>query len=169
MIFLTLGTQLPFDRLVEALDAWCAKTGRGAEVIAQVPDPGTGGGRGGYRPEHFTSIPHLAPAEHKARFAEADVVVSHAGMGTIITALSLAKPLIVMPRRADMGEHRNDHQLATARHFGTRPGVFVADTAVELARVLDRPAPLRSAGGLGDFADPALLEAVRAAILPKTG
>jgi len=111
MIFLTLGTQLPFDRLVAALDAWCAQSGCGGQVVAQIPDPGPGG----HRPRHFTATRWMAPAEYAATARAATVIVSHAGMGTIITALDLARPLIVMPRRADLGEHRNDHQIATAR------------------------------------------------------
>ncbi|MEL6218865.1 MAG: glycosyltransferase [Pseudomonadota bacterium] len=165
MIFLTLGTQLPFDRLVAALDAWCGETGRGAEVVAQVPEPGTGGGAGSYRPRNFTPVAHLPPAEHRAAFEAAEVVVSHAGMGTIITALSLSKPLIVMPRRADLREHRNDHQQATARHFGTRPGVFVAESAEALATLLADIPALATGKRLGAYAEPTLIEAVRAEIL----
>ena len=43
----------------------------------------------------------------------AAAIVAHAGMGTILTALETGKRLLVMPRRAALGEHRNDHQLAT--------------------------------------------------------
>lgn len=160
MIFLTLGTQLPFDRLVAALDAWCAQSGCGGQVVAQIPDPGPGG----HRPRHFTTTRWMAPADYAATARAATVIVSHAGMGTIITALDLARPLIVMPRRADLGEHRNDHQIATARRFADRPGLHVAETAPALAALLDRRHALKPGDGLAPHADPRLIAAVRAAI-----
>ena len=42
------------------------------------------------------------------------VVIAHDEMGSIITALEMGKPIVVMPRRAELGEHRNDHQVAAA-------------------------------------------------------
>ncbi len=56
----------------------------------------------------------------------ATAIVAHAGMGTILTALEMGKPLLVMPRRAALGEHRNDHQLATASRFAELGRVKVA-------------------------------------------
>ncbi|MEM1345650.1 MAG: glycosyltransferase, partial [Pseudomonadota bacterium] len=100
MIFLTLGTQLPFERLVRAVDAWAGA--RQAVVFAQIPDPG----EGGYVPRHMEWTARLAPEDFTRRCESAQVIVSHAGMGSIITALSLAKPLILMARRSALGEHR---------------------------------------------------------------
>lgn len=163
MIFLTLGTQLPFDRLVRAVDDWAAATGRGGDIYAQIPALGPDS----YAPQQFKTVAWLDPAEHRARAAEADVIVSHAGMGTIITALSLPRPIIVMPRRSGLGEHRNDHQLATAQRFGTRPGVTVVDTAEALAGALDRVSVAEAAplgAPLSPFAEPGLIDAVRGQI-----
>jgi UDP-N-acetylglucosamine transferase subunit ALG13 len=42
---------------------------------------------------------------------DADVVVCHAGVGTIMTALSFGRRPVVVPRRAARGEHVDDHQL----------------------------------------------------------
>ena len=64
-------------------------------------------------------------------------IVAHAGMGTILTALELGKPLLIMPRRAALGEHRNDHQLATAERFAAVDGVKVAFDETEFALKLD--------------------------------
>ena len=72
----------------------------------------------------------------------ADAIVAHAGMGTILTALELGKPLLVLPRRASLGEHRNEHQLATARRFADTGRLAVAFDESELAQRLDE-LPLR--------------------------
>ena len=118
MIFVTVGTQLPFDRLIAAVDAWAGETGVG-DVFAQI-------GPTAYVPRHIEFAQFIPPAECAQRMREADAIVAHAGMGTILNALQLGKPLLVMPRRASLGEHRNEHQSATARRFEELGSVAVA-------------------------------------------
>jgi UDP-N-acetylglucosamine transferase subunit ALG13 len=48
-------------------------------------------------------------------------------MGTILSAAELGKPVILMPRRAKFGEHRNDHQQDTAREMARLSNVTVAE------------------------------------------
>lgn len=135
MIFATVGTQLPFDRLLSALDDWAARH-PDCPVLAQT-------GSGTARFAHLTCQPHLDQAQFADRMAAARVVVAHAGMGTILQAAEAGKPLILMPRRAALGEHRNDHQLATAAEMAVLSNVTVVQDATELdaalARVLARP------------------------------
>ncbi len=130
MIFLTVGAQMPFDRLVRAVDAWAARGGNGG-VFAQI-------GRGGYRPAHLRYVELLDPRAFRAALAGATAVISHAGMGTIINALELGKPILVMPRRGDLAETRNDHQLATAQRFRELTLVEVALDEAELPSRLDQ-------------------------------
>ncbi|AOL93009.1 glycosyltransferase [Porphyrobacter sp. LM 6] len=61
------------------------------------------------------------------------LIVSHAGIGTILTAARFAKPIVLIPRRAALEEHRNDHQLATVAQLATRPGILVARDETELS------------------------------------
>jgi UDP-N-acetylglucosamine transferase subunit ALG13 len=128
MIFATVGTQLPFDRLISALDAWAGRNPH-VEVFAQL-------GRGRHLPQNMQWARDIGPAEFRARMAECSTVVAHAGMGSIISAIELGKRVIVMPRRASLGEHRNDHQLATAEHFSHLRGLAIVHDARELAAAL---------------------------------
>lgn len=163
MIFLTVGTQLPFDRLVRSIDEWCAGQER-CEVFGQIAE----GNGERYTPRHFDWKAFLEPDEIEKRFQEADIIVGHAGMGTIISALTYQRPLVVMPRRAEFGEHRNDHQLATASRFGNRPGLNVATDETEVSALLDRltkESPAIASQKLTPFADPDLISAVRTGIL----
>lgn len=163
MIFLTVGTQLPFDRLVRAVDDWCAVSAPCA-VFGQIGEPG----RAGYRPKHFDWWPFVDPEEFRRRFDQASVIVAHAGMGSIITALLHQKPIVIMPRRDDLGEHRNDHQYATAKSFANRPLVHVAMTEQELPAQIDMAlkSPAAKAGeGLGRFAERSLIEAIQTSIV----
>jgi hypothetical protein len=59
-------------------------------------------------------------------------------MGTILSAAELGKPLILMPRRAQFQEHRNDHQLDTAREMVRLSNVTVVQDQKELHDALDR-------------------------------
>lgn len=128
MIFVTVGEQLPFDRLIRTMDQWAAQSNH--KVCAQV-------GRSVYRPGHIEYKEFLAQGEFGQRLEGAQIIVAHAGMGTIISALEMGKPIIVMPRRASLGEHRNDHQLATAKRFSTLQYVEVAYDEQELWTKLD--------------------------------
>lgn len=129
MIFLTIGTQLPFDRLVRALD----------EIAPQLPVPVFGQiGQSEYTPVNIEWAAFLKPEEFGRRFRGASVIVSHAGIGTVLTAQKHRKPLVIVPRRVRYGEHRNDHQLATAQQMRDRRGIYVADDVAELAVLLGR-------------------------------
>jgi UDP-N-acetylglucosamine transferase subunit ALG13 len=166
VIFLTIGTHEPFDRLVQAMDAWCEGAGRGQAVFGQIAEPQ----EGGYRPRNFDWVSRLAPADYAARFAGADLIVSHAGMGSIITALQNSKPIVVMPRRGHLRETRNDHQHATVRMLGGRPGIHVAEDETHLAAVIGQA--LAAAGGpaglrLPEHADHAFTDRLRAFLLGR--
>lgn len=129
MIFVTVGTQLPFDRLVRSVDQW-ARASR-HDVFAQTGDSA-------YKPEHIDSMKFLGMKEFDRRVSQADLLVSHAGMGSIITAMEMSKPIVVMPRLARFGEHRNDHQLATVSKFKKLSNVFVAESENELSDAIQQ-------------------------------
>lgn len=131
MIFVTVGTQLPFERLVQAMDAW-AGNHPGEEIFMQT-------GETAYQPRHCAFKPYTRPDEWEDCFARAALVVSHAGMGTILKSLDQGKPLILMPRLAALGEHRNDHQVATAARFDGFPNIHIVKDALELVTALDNP------------------------------
>ena len=131
MIFLTIGSHEPFDRLVQAVDHWAA-TVKGVEVFGQITD------RGVYRPNNFEWTAYLDADKYRKACDRAEFLVAHAGMGSIITAMDLAKPIVIMPRRGHLHETRNDHQYATARQFRGKTGIFVADDETELAAEIDK-------------------------------
>lgn len=129
MIFLTLGTQLPFDRLVKAVDT----------VAPLLAEPVYGQiGRSGYIPQHFNHIENLNPLDFRAKFEAARVVIGHAGIGTVLAGFKLQKPLILMARRSSLGEHRNDHQVATAAQIQQFTGVYIAEDGEDIYRILTK-------------------------------
>jgi UDP-N-acetylglucosamine transferase subunit ALG13 len=131
MILLTVGTQLPFDRLVKTIDEMAPALGE--DVCAQI-------GESTYAPRNIAWSRTIRPEDFDTRFREARVVVAHAGIGTILTAQKHGKPIILFPRRSAFGEHRNDHQLATCAQMKGRVGVYVAEDEATLRDLLADPA-----------------------------
>jgi UDP-N-acetylglucosamine transferase subunit ALG13 len=154
MIFVTVGTQGPFDRLVRTVDDWASTRGK-SDVFAQI-------GQSEYSARHIVATRFLDPAEFRSRIDAADLVVAHAGMGTIITALEQGKPIIVMPRRADLFEQRNDHQLATAERFAQQGRVIVAFDERELIEKLDQSDAFSADEPSPTQASPQLIATIRA-------
>ncbi len=127
VIFATVGTQLPFPRLIEALDRIAGH--HKLEIVAQTCDPSAA-------PRHIQARPHLAPDEFDRMVSQATLIVGHAGIGTLLSALKAGIPVILFPRREAFGEHRNDHQLATVDAVEGRAGVYIARDEDALERLI---------------------------------
>jgi UDP-N-acetylglucosamine transferase subunit ALG13 len=153
VIFVTVGTDMAFNRLVRTVDEWALASDR-QDVFAQI-------GETDWQPAHIAWSKFLQPPEFARRFAEADVVVAHAGMGTILSALQWEKPILVMPRRASQGEQRNEHQLATARHLSELGKINVAMDENELRAMLDGLGQLLPREKIGAYASDSLITALR--------
>ena len=156
MIFITVGTDMPFDRMVRVVDAWAREEGR-KDVFAQI-------GETDWRPSYINYEQFLEPPEFNRRFAEASLIIAHAGMGTILSALRYEKPILVMPRRASLGEQRNEHQLATATRLLELGKVNVAFDENILRERLDRLHEIEARGKTGAYASPTLIAALRSFI-----
>jgi len=125
VIFLTVGSMFPFDRLIRAVDEMVADGRITDRLTAQIGD-------GRYEPRHFAFDRFLDKPEYEVRIAEASLLIAHAGAGTIALAIQRGKPLLVVPRLKSHGEHVNDHQIATARKFEELGHVLVARETAEI-------------------------------------
>jgi len=130
-IFLTVGTQLPFERLLTYAKNWSQSTSLKHEIYAQTFQ------------ENELPIFHAADELISAEvfnewFSNADCVISHAGMGTIISAAIQEKEIIVVPRVAVKGEHRNNHQVDTANRFSDFKFVHVVHNQKDFNDAIER-------------------------------
>lgn len=153
MIFVTVGTDLPFDRLGRVIDEWAGASGR-SDVFAQI-------GETEWRPKHMGYSKFLEPPQFVEKFSKATTIIAHAGMGTILSALRYQKPILVMPRRASLGEQRNEHQLATARRLSEMGKITVAFDENELRGMLERLESLAPREKIGSHASPELISGIR--------
>jgi UDP-N-acetylglucosamine transferase subunit ALG13 len=110
VILLTLGTHpQPFERVVD----WVLDLGE--EVVVQH-------GSTPPRPDAPNTVWHEF-LDHEVLgglMACADLVICHAGVGTVMSALRLGRTPVVMPRLMDRGEHVDDHQLQITRALASR-------------------------------------------------
>lgn len=131
MIFVTVGTHhQSFARLVNSMDTIAHDTKE--HVIMQ---------RGLTKavPQYAQSFEFQPREELLHRYEAARVIVTHAGIGSIIDALKAAKPLIVVPRLKKFGEHNTDHQLELARAVERRGWGRVVIEIEELAEACANP------------------------------
>lgn len=155
MIFVTIGSIFPFDRLIRAMDAWAAGEGQGEDVLAQI-------GAGSYEPAHMRWVRRLDRGDYARAMADARLIVAHAGVGSVVTAGELGKPIVVMPRRAALGEHTSDHQVETVSWLRGKPGLVIADGEADLPGCIAAAAAAAHAGTrLSTTADPALIDRLR--------
>lgn len=129
MILVTTGTQLPFDRLIVAVDEVAPSLNE--PVFAQI-------GASDYKPRNLEWTARLRPSQFDDKVRDASLVVSHAGIGTILRAKKYGKPIILFPRQVAYGEQRNDHQLATCAQLAGEPGIYIAMDQASLAELLSR-------------------------------
>lgn len=165
LILLTLGThEQPFERALE--------------LVAGLEGPDE------FLIQHGSTLPrpdlldaewvdYLESDELLANMRRASVVISHAGVGSIITAVRNGKLPVVLPRLARYGEHVDDHQLQLAGRFAAKGLVLVCgpddciESCVREARNYGRGAHLPRNGGLREaVAELALLASERRAVRP---
>jgi len=150
VIFLTVGSQMPFDRLIRSVDAWAQRNPE-VPVFAQIGDTE-------FVPVAMQWVRLLSPDDYQRAIDACDLLIGHAGMGTVITAAESGKPLLVMPRRGNLRETRNNHQVATAGWLSGRTGIRVAMDEDELVAELDRARcaalqPVRDSAAAGELID----------------
>lgn len=149
MIFVAVGNaRQGFRRLVQGMDQLAGRDAFGKEaVVVQL------GHEAGYVPRHCEWRRFFGPDEFADRLRAAQVVVTHAGYGTLREVLRFGKTPVVMPRRKQFGEHVDDHQLDVVQAYGSMGLVIPAYVqeelagAIAVARTRLRRAPVENTAG----------------------
>ncbi|HOJ32340.1 MAG TPA: glycosyltransferase [Candidatus Hydrogenedentes bacterium] len=106
MIYVTVGTLfLDFARLINEMDRIAEMSGE--RVVAQI-------GLSKTIPKHCEYFDFKPREEVLALQSEARVIVTHAGIGSVLDALEARRPLLVVPRLKKFREHLTDHQIELA-------------------------------------------------------
>lgn len=165
LVLVAVGTDHHrFDRLIRWVDGWCAEQGtRGVQCFVQsgTADP----------PRHAPWARVLPHERFQALLDAATVVVCHGGPGIIMEARRRGLTPIVVPRRPELAEHVDDHQVRFARRMAMQGVVVCAETREGLVHAMEaaiehaerRPAHAGSPPGVRSFE-----AAVRPLTLPQT-
>ena len=152
VIFVVTGTQAPFDRLLSIIDKWAGNQDK-FSVIAQIANSEL-------KFKNMTCFNYLEPDIFNGYFNNAEVIIGHAGMGTVIKALENEKRLVVFPRLVKYNEHRNDHQYHTANSFDKLGLINVAYSESELLNYLDVPDSIHKKDRIDNKAEQKLLDSL---------
>lgn len=156
LLVATVGATLPFDRLVRSVAELKARGEIPEAVIIQT-------GVGGLMPEGLEVVETLSFDAMKAYLRDADIVVCHAGTGSLITALREGCRVVAMPRLPGV-EHYDRHQDEIARALAARGLISVAHSTEDLSAALKEA---RARDPIMATSDPAELTAYVKAILEK--
>ena len=131
MIFITLGTQdKHFDRLLKAV----YKLETDEKIVAQI---GSTEFKSSKPEDKFEIHKFLSNEEFEKYMDEARVVITHAGVGTIVYGLKKHKKMIVAARLKKYGEHVNDHQLQILQTFASEGYIIPLENFDDLPKLLE--------------------------------
>jgi UDP-N-acetylglucosamine transferase subunit ALG13 len=156
MILVSVGaSDWPFDRLLEPFDALDLDE----DVVAQC-------GVSSIRPRGATCSDFMPFETLSDHIRHARVVVTHGGMGSVLTALAHGKRPVVLPRLRRFGEAIDDHQVDSARHLADAGLVTVVEDPAKLVSVvLESPPPTLDHFDAADDGRQRLVDELRAHVL----
>lgn len=119
MIFVTVGTHRQgFERLIKEVDDLAGKNLIRDNFLIQI-------GNAKYIPKNCKWFHFIEPEKFDGLCKKANIVITHGGVGSIITPLKYNKPIIAVPRLKKFNEHTDDHQLQIVRELGKQKKVIV--------------------------------------------
>ena len=132
LVFVTVGTDHhPFHRVVRWMDRWL-EDGAADRVRCRI-QYGTSSA-----PQVGEGRQYLGYPEMEASVAEAAVVVCHGGPGSVMMCRWMGKRPIVVPRRRDLGEHVDDHQVAFSRRMAAEGELDLAEDEGRLRQLVEQ-------------------------------
>lgn len=132
MIFVIVGSQkFPFDRLIREMDQLKADGKIKDTVVAQI-------GTATYVPRHIEWVRFLDKRDFDNYIETCDILVTHAGEGSIMTGLIYHKKVIAVPRYEKLGEHVSDHQLEIARALEKQNCIINVEDIAQLGTAIER-------------------------------
>ena len=132
MILVLLGTQNnSFHRLLEEIEKNIDSGNIKEEVVVQK-------GYTKFESKNMTMYTQLPVDELKKLIDKADLIITHGGVGSIITAIEENKKVIAVPRLKKYKEHVNDHQLDIIKSFDDAEYIIGLDSVEKLGEALNK-------------------------------
>ena len=132
MIFVTLGTQdKSFKRLLEMIDKEIIKGNIKEKVIVQA-------GFTKYDTKNMEIFDLLDKDDFDKYIKDCDLLITHGGVGSILTGLKNNKKVIACPRLAKYNEHMNDHQVQIIKRFTDSGFILPLNEFDDLGKILNK-------------------------------
>ena len=130
LILVTLGTQdKPFDRLLDAVQKQIDNKKIKNKVVVQA-------GHTKYESKDMEIFDFIASDDFNKLMDEAAVVITHAGVGSILAGVNKKKPVIAAARLQEYGEHTNNHQLEILNQFSSEGHIIKLEDFDQLGKLL---------------------------------
>lgn len=132
MIFVTLGTQdKTFERLLKAMDKSIEKGEIKEKVIVQA-------GNTKYETKNMEILDLISPDKFQQLVDECDLLITHGGVGSILSAVKQGKKVIAAPRLKKYNEHVNDHQKQIIKEFAKDGYIIELEDMDKLGEALQK-------------------------------
>ena len=139
MIFVTLGTQdKSFKRLLEDIDQLLKEKKIKDQVIVQA-------GFTKFKSDDMEIFDLVSKEDFDCYIKECDILITHGGVGSILTGLKYQKKVIACPRLAKYHEHINDHQVQIVTKFGEAGYILPYYDGDDLSLVLKKVSSFKPA------------------------
>ena len=130
MILVLLGTQNnSFHRLLEEIEKNIKDGTIKEKVIVQA----------GYTKfqSQYMEIFDLIPKEQLEQYqSQADLIITHGGVGSIITSIRKRKKVIAVPRKHEFEEHVNNHQIEIIENFNKQKYIIGIQKVEDLKQAI---------------------------------
>lgn len=131
MILILLGTQdKQFTRLLKAVDDAINNGYIKEEVVAQA-------GFTKYNSDNIKIFDLIPKEEYENIIKMADLIITHAGVGSILTGLKHGKKVIAAARLKEYKEHTNNHQVEILNEFYNAGYILKIDNFADLPKVIN--------------------------------
>lgn len=132
MILVTLGTNdKSFIRLIKKIESLIVEGRIKEEVVVQA-------GYTKYKSDRMKIFDLIPADEFDALIKNCGLLITHGGVGSIISGLNYGKKVIAVPRLHEYGEHVNDHQLQIIENFATSGFILPSYSVDDLGEALQR-------------------------------
>ena len=132
MIFVTLGTNdEQFPRLLKAIDKEIEKKTIKEKVVVQA-------GCTKYESKNMEIMDLVPRDEFDKLISECDLLITHGGVGSILTGINKGKKVIAVPRLAKYKEHLNDHQLQIVDNFEEKKYIIAVKDLNKLGKAIEK-------------------------------
>lgn len=133
MIFVIVGGVVEFDfsRILKILDEIVEENIiNSSEIVAQI-------GHSKYVPMNYRNFRFVDGDEFQKYIDDSKLIITHGGVGTLISAMKKNKKIISFPRLAKYNEHLDDHQLELTTILKNDGYIKMATDKKELIKVLN--------------------------------